>query len=72
MTPYGNRLDALIVSLSKGRRKRKKKRTMTSGSLCHSLWNRFRGPNLGATVEVEAKKVELQEVKGAPKLKVEV
>jgi len=25
MTPYSNRLDALIVSLSKGRRKRKKK-----------------------------------------------
>jgi hypothetical protein len=34
MTPYGNWLDALIVFLSKGRKKRrKKKKTMTSGSL---------------------------------------
>jgi hypothetical protein len=33
MTPYGNWLDAPIMSLSKGRIKRKKKKTMTSGSL---------------------------------------
>jgi len=33
MTPYDNRLDALIVSMSKRRRKRKKKKTLTSGSL---------------------------------------
>jgi len=33
MTLYGYRLDALIVPLSKGRRKRKKKKTMMSGPL---------------------------------------
>ena len=27
------------------------------GPFCHSLWNRFGGPNLGATVGVEAKKL---------------
>jgi len=34
------------------------------GPFCHSLYNRFGGPNLGATVGVKTKKVEPQEVVG--------
>ena len=40
MTPYGNRLDVLIMSLSKGRRKK----TMTSGSLLSFSLEQVWGP----------------------------
>ena len=70
MTSYNNWLNALIVSMSKGRRKRKNKKTLTSGSLISFSLEYVWGPKFDATVGVEEKKIKSQKVGGVFKLKV--
>jgi len=59
MTPYGNRLDALIVSMSKGRRKEEEEKNTDKWVPSVILSGIGLGAQIWvATVGVEVKKVE--------------